>query len=264
MVRYLVSPCCTRSTSYLPQLLVVLVGVLWAPSSDAYTPDLRFPGRLFLDTADVAEWDKLLPLGIFHGVTTNPILLQRAGQPCVVPNLHVLASKALQYTEEFMCQAWGRSVEDLVQCGLELAEPSKKRIVVKVPVTAEGVQAANILIEEGVRVCLTACYDHKQALIATSVGAEYIAPYLGRMTEAGKDGAMECIKMQDIVVGMKGDTRILVASLRDAQTMVDLAAKGMETFTFSPEVARELFMEPLTIKAAADFEEAALRNSLMY
>jgi transaldolase len=84
------------------------------------------------------------------------------------------------------------------------------------------------------------------------------------MSEAGKDGQAECLKMQEIVLGMKGDTRILVASIRDAQTMVDLAAQGMETFTFSPEVARELFLEPLTIKAAKDFEEAAVRNSMMY
>lgn len=253
MVRHLLLSCITS------HLLLSSASVV-----NAYTSEFRGAGRLFLDTADVAEWDKLLPLGIFHGVTTNPILLQRAGQPCVIPNIHAMASKALQYTEEFMCQAWGRNVEDLVQCGLDLAAPSKKRIVIKVPVTAEGVQSARILIEEGVRVCLTACYDHKQALIATSVGAEYIAPYLGRMSEAGKDGQAECLKMQEIVLGMKGDTRILVASIRDAQTMVDLAAQGMETFTFSPEVARELFLEPLTIKAAKDFEEAAVRNSMMY
>jgi transaldolase len=256
MARHLWLLSCIASASHL--LLALSAGV------EAYSTEFRGGGRLFLDTADVAEWDDLLPLGIFHGVTTNPILLQRAGQPCVIPNLHAMASKALQYTEEFMCQAWGRSVEELVQCGLQLAEPSKKRIVVKVPVTVEGVQAARILIDEGVRVCLTACYDHKQAMIATSVGAEYIAPYLGRMTEAGKDGKAECFKMQEIVIGMQGDTRILVASIRDVQTMVDLAAKGMETFTFSPEVARELFAEPLTVKAAKDFEEAAIRNSMMY
>lgn len=247
-------------------LLVCISSMLAALGSvvRAYTAEFRGAGRLFLDTADIAEWDDLLPLGIFHGVTTNPILLQRANQPCVIPNLHAMASKALQYTEEFMCQAWGRSMEELVQCGLELSEPSKKRIVVKVPVTMEGVQAARILIEEGVRVCLTACYDHKQAIIATSVGAEYIAPYLGRMTEAGKDGKDECYKMQEIILGMQGGTRILVASIRDAQSMADLAAKGMETFTFSPEIARELFSEQLTIKAAKDFEDAAVRNSMLY
>ena len=98
-------------------------------------------------------------------------------------------------------------------------------------------------------------------MIASSVGAEYLAPYLGRMTDAGLDGSAECLKMQAITEGMKSDTRILVASIRNAQIMVDLAASGMETFTFSADVARELFVEPLTTEAAAVFEEAAEKGS---
>jgi transaldolase len=235
--------------------------LLLHPSVGAFSPEFRGDGRLFLDTADTKEWDELLPTGIFHGVTTNPILLERAGQPCTIENLNVMAAKALQMTDEFMCQSWGSTVEELVQCGMKLSQPARDRIVVKVPVTMEGVQAATKLIQAGVRVCLTACYHHKQAMIAASVGAEYIAPYLGRMTEAGKDGAEECLKMQEVAEGMNSEVRILVASIRDAQTMIDLAADGMETFTFAPSVARELFVEPLTAAAAKDFEDAAARNS---
>ena len=81
------------------------------------------------------------------------------------------------------------------------------------------------------------------------------------MTDAGRDGFNECLKMQQVIEGLQGDTRVLVASIRDCQTMVDLAAEGMETFTISPEVARELFVEPLTKEAAAAFEDAASRNN---
>eukprot|EP00429_Kryptoperidinium_foliaceum_P015530 CAMPEP_0176029756 /NCGR_PEP_ID=MMETSP0120_2-20121206/14627_1 /TAXON_ID=160619 /ORGANISM="Kryptoperidinium foliaceum, Strain CCMP 1326" /LENGTH=250 /DNA_ID=CAMNT_0017362987 /DNA_START=8 /DNA_END=760 /DNA_ORIENTATION=+ len=241
-----------------------IVTLLQSYISNAYTPQFRGENRLFLDTADIREWDKYLPTGAFYGVTTNPILLQRAGQPCALPNLHAMAETALSMSEEFMVQAWGPTVEDMIQCGLDLVEPSKERIVVKVPVTMDGVKAARVLIRSGIRVCLTACYDHKQAMVAASVGAEYIAPYLGRMSDLGKNGQDECYKMQEIVTGMQSETRILVASIRDAQTMADLAAKGMETFTFSPAVAHELFNEAMTIKAAQDFEEAASRNSILY
>jgi transaldolase len=196
-------------------------------------------------------------------VTTNPTLLERAGEKCTVANLHQMANKALQMgtVEEFMCQSWGSTAQEMYECGMALSAPARDRIVIKVPVTIAGVEAAKLLIQGGCRVCLTACYHHKQAFLAASVGAEYLAPYLGRMTDAGKDGSLECLKMQEITEDMTSETRILVASIRDAQTMVDLAAAGMETFTFSPEIARELFVEPLTTEAAAVFEEAASNNN---
>jgi transaldolase len=238
-------------------LFVALLPMLAA----AFVPELRGASRLFLDTADTTEWEELLPTGIFHGVTTNPTLLERAGEKCTVDNLNQMARQALEMTDEFMCQSWGSTAQEMYDCGMALSQPARDRIVIKVPVTMEGVQAASLLIQAGVRVCLTACYHHKQAMIAASVGAEYLAPYLGRMTDAGKDGNDECFKMQEITDGMQSPLRILVASIRDAQTMVDLAAGGMETFTFSPAVAREIFVEPLTTEAAAVFEESAANNS---
>ena len=83
-----------------------------------------------------------------------------------------------------------------------------------------------------------------------------------RMTDNGKDGFVECRRMQNIVDGLGSDTRILVASLRDAETLADLAVDGLDTFTFSPAVARMLFEEPLTDVAAAEFEEAASRGGM--
>lgn len=219
---------------------ILLQLYLLATTIHAFSPDYRGESRLFLDTADTKDWEELLPTGIFHGITTNPTLLERAGEKCTIENLHRMASKALQMTDEFMCQAWGSTAEDLYQCGMALSQPARDRIVIKVPVTQTGVQAASMLIQAGCRICLTACYNHKQALIASSVGAEYLAPYLGRMQDSGKDGVAECLKMQQISEGLKSHTRILVASIREPQTMVDLAAQGMETFTFSPDVARQL------------------------
>ncbi len=221
--------------------------------------------RLFLDTAVESEWNSLIPLGIFHGITTNPTLLERAGHVCSVPDVQALALRALSMTncDEFMCQSWGRTSDQMYANGLALSEVDRQRIVVKVPVTSEGTIAASKLIHAGVRVCLTACYASDQAVIAAGLGAEYIAPYLGRMTDNGKDGMEECRRMQSIVQGMRSSTRVLVASIRDVQSMTDLmttsTTNGMDTFTFSPDVARQLFMEELTEQAAADFEAAAQR-----
>lgn len=228
---------------------------------------MRGGGRLFLDTAVESEWESLLPLGIFHGVTTNPVLLERAGHPCTVPALQDLARRALSQIPEFMCQAWGETPQEMYSIGMALSQPDRDRIVIKVPVTAGGTEAASKLAKSGVRVCLTACYASHQALIAAGIGVEYLAPYLGRMTDSGKDGMRECRKMQEIVNGLgsggadgTSTTRILVASIRDVKSLEDLAIDGLDTFTFSPDVARALFLEPLTDKAATDFEEAAKRG----
>lgn len=231
------------------------------PPAHTFTPLHRGSSRFFLDTALTEEWDDLLPTGLFHGVTTNPTLLERASQPCTLPNLEKLADKALSMSNEFMCQAWGTTVDELVETGRALSAMSPPRVVVKVPITRMGLQAASRLIRDyQVRVCLTAGYHPKQALAAVAVGAEYLAPYLGRMTDAGKDGKEECLTMLDIVNGLQGETRILVASIRDADTLAELAAAGMETFTFSPNVARQLLYDPLTEQAAAEFEASVHEN----
>lgn len=222
----------------------------------------RGSNRLFLDTAIVSEWKALMPLGIFHGITTNPTLLERADHDCTLTSVQSLILEALSTIgcEEFMCQAWGSDAEEMYQIGMKLSEVDRKRVVVKVPVTLEGTKAASKLINSGVRVCLTACYSSDQAIIAAGLGAEYLAPYLGRMNDAGKDGIEECKRMQDIVDGMGSSTRIIVASIRDVKSMGDLMCHGMDTFTFSPDVARCLFREQLTIDAANDFEAAAKRG----
>ena len=241
---------------------LTIIWMLSLSMATAFSPIFRGNGRLFLDTADVREWDQFLPTGIFHGVTTNPTLLERAREPCTISNIHNLAGRALAYDEvnEFMCQAWGETPRDLVECGVALTDPDRERIVVKVPVTPVGVEAASRLVSMGRRVCLTACYSSKQAVLAAGVGAEYLAPYLGRMTDARRNGFEECRQMQQITKGLKSDTRILVASIRDVNELVNLAASGMETFTFSPTIARELFRDPLTDTAARDFEIAAVQN----
>jgi transaldolase len=171
------------SSSLKSAILIAIAFLLELPHSSSFTPPHRGDCRFFLDTADTFEWDDLLPTGMFHGVTTNPTILARANQPCTVSNLHSLAEKALSLTDEFMCQTWGSTAEQMYNNGMEISKMDRERIVIKVPVTAEGTKAATMLAEEGVRICLTACYNSKQALIAASMGVEYIAPYLGRYVE---------------------------------------------------------------------------------
>jgi transaldolase len=217
--------------------------------------------RLMLDSADEHKWEEWLPLGLFYGVTTNPLLLESAQVHCDVKTLTALAHKALGYgLSEVQLQAWGTTVEQYVQNGRRLAEIDA-RVVIKVPATKVGTAAAIKLIRLGIRVTLTGIYAVSQVLIAAAIGAEYAAPYLGRIHDSGRNGCEDLGAMQRSLNGTHSNTRLLVASIRRAEDMATLAAQGLNTFTFSTAIAQQLFDVPETIKAASAFEAAAQRQS---
>ena len=213
--------------------------------------------RLFLDTADKAAWRSWLPTGLFHGVTTNPTLLAAAGIPCDLGALAPLVEAAFGFgASEVQVQTFGRSPEALERNGRAIAALDP-RIVVKVPITREGIVTASRLSADGIRITLTAVYAAHQALTAAAIGADYAAPYLGRMNDAGRDGIAEIVAMREMTAASGSAMRILVASLRTPEDLARLAARGLDTFTFSPKVAAMLFADPLTEAAAEAFEVAA-------
>jgi len=211
--------------------------------------------RLFLDSADPQAWRQWLPSGLFRGITTNPTLLRRAGQPCSLEGLERLCGQALELgAQELHLQAWGA---DLMGCGRALAALAPGRIWVKLPITRAGADAARSLIAEGHAITFTACYEPAQVLLAAALGAEYIAPYLGRIGDLGCDGHGELVRMQRCVVGVGSPLRLLVASLRSPDDLARLAAEGLDSFTISPAIAAALFAVEPTKAAAAQFERAA-------
>jgi len=211
--------------------------------------------RLFLDTADPEAWEQWLPSGLFHGVTTNPTLLRRAGQPCDLASLQGLSLRALELgARELHLQAWG---DDLAGCGAALAAIAPGRIWVKLPITRSGTEAARLLTAAGVSITFTACYEPSQVLLAVALGADYLAPYLGRISDLGRDGHTELIRMQRCVDGLASPLRLLVASLRQPDDLARLAAEGLNTFTISPPIAEALFSCGATEAAAAQFERDA-------
>lgn len=214
--------------------------------------------RLFLDSADPRAWAEWLPTGLFHGVTTNPTLLRRAQIPCRLESLAALSRQALDLgCRELHLQAWGGDASALDSCGRALAALAPEQVVVKLPVHRPGALAAARLIDAAIPVTFTACYAVPQVLVAAALGASYIAPYLGRINDQGRDGAAELVAMHSCLRGCGSPVRLLVASLRRPEEMGQLAAEGLDTFTISPEVAAALVSCPETETAAARFERDA-------
>ncbi|WP_454301794.1 transaldolase family protein [Salana multivorans] len=125
---------------------------------------------------------------------------------------------------------------------------------IKVPATDVGFGVAATLAAQGTSVLVTAVYEAPQALYAASIGARYIAPYLGRLDDAGRDGAAEIGVMAELVAG--SGTEVLAASLRSPARIVDLARRGVTVCTAKPEVLRAAMVADASDAAAAAFEEA--------
>ncbi|MCP9775208.1 transaldolase family protein [Cyanobium sp. WAJ14-Wanaka] len=215
--------------------------------------------RLLLDSADPKAWRQWLPTGLFHGVTTNPSLLRRAGQSCTTANLAVLSRQAEEFgAQEIHLQAWGANQIAMAECGQALAAMVPGKILVKLPITALGAAVAQQLISQNrIPITFTACYEAPQVLLAAALGAHYIAPYLGRISDQGRDGHREVIGMQRCLDGLGSSLRLLVASLRQKEDLSRLAAEGLTTFTLSPDLAEALFSCQATEAAAAQFEQDA-------
>ncbi|CAG9461841.1 unnamed protein product [Pedinophyceae sp. YPF-701] len=201
-----------------------------------------------------------MPTGVWYGITTNPLILQRCGVKCNFETLKKLALDAHALgAEELQLQTWGESVEDMVGNGQLLGAMGvgDMEIVVKVPITARGLTAASRLIEEGVPITMTGVYAPHQVVAAAAVGASYAAPYLGRMNDAGRDGMVSCMQMQEIIDNAGSEMRLLVASVRNLREVTELAAHGCNTFTLGAAVAEAMYADPLTNAAAAEFEQCA-------
>lgn len=209
--------------------------------------------RLYADSADVDAVAPLLRGRIVRGVTTNPTILERAGRGVDdIPELYAAWRDA--GAEEIFFQSWGRDEATLERRARDILALGD-RAVVKVPATAVGFPVAARLAAEGHPVLLTAVYAVPQALAAAAAGIDYIAPYLGRLQDAGHDGVAVIAAMRRQCDG--SGTEVLAASLRDPAALVALREVGVTCFTAHPSVLAATLVDDASDAAAAVFEQAA-------
>lgn len=213
--------------------------------------------RLYVDSADIDRVGELLRDGLVSGVTTNPTILERGGR-----RLHELEDLYARWIDEgaseVFFQAWGADAVALRAAAERILEIGD-RIAVKVPATRDGFAIVGPLVEGGATVLVTAVYSAGQALAAAALGARYIAPYLGRLRDAGVDGTALIARMQELCAG--SDTDVLAASLRSPDDIVELRLAGVPYFTAAPDVILGLYQDDVSDRSAAEFEAAIGRIS---
>lgn len=212
--------------------------------------------RLFIDSATFADWDMARGRGWLHGVTTNPLIIQRAGQRVDIATAKALVAAAKERgLNEIQLQVTGENTAEMLASGWALRE-LWGRVTVKIPATIAGFETASVLCGEGAAVTITACYTAQQVMLAAAIGARYVAPYYGRMLEAGLDADQRLDAMLEIA-GRQKDLRVLVASIRSTEQLEALTRRGFDTFTLSAPIAAAFGQAAESDQAAADFMAAA-------
>ena len=219
--------------------------------------------RLYLDTANSVDWEDFMPTGAFYGITTNPLLTKKLGLNYGEIAWEEMVSKAAELgAKEFHVQIYGDAKRALsfAEHVYGLGQTSNIECVIKIPLTFEGISLAPKIKEFGAKILMTACYEPKQMITACALKADYVAPYVGRMIDAGLDAMANMQIIEKIA--RKNNCTPVVASLRNAKQMLEIAEMGHDCFTISPEVARDLFDSQLTEEASFAFETAATGNKI--
>ncbi len=197
--------------------------------------------KFFIDTADIQEIREIHSLGLIDGVTTNPSLIAKMGRGFseVVSEICSLVAGPVSL------ETVSRDAEGMVREGKELIRYGKN-VVVKVPLTAEGLKAVRILKEKGIKTNVTLCFTPVQALLAAKAGAAYISPFVGRLDDISQSG-MEIIgQIVKIYTNYQFSTEVLVASIRNPIHVLTAALMGAHVGTMPYAVIKQLTQHPLT------------------
>jgi transaldolase len=211
--------------------------------------------KFFIDSGHLPDMEPLVALGIIDGVTTNPSLLAKEkGDP-----REILKKICELVKGPVSAEVTTTTTQDMLKEGRELARIDP-HIVVKVPLTKDGIKACKALSGEGIKVNVTLCFSPAQAIVAAKVGATYISPFVGRLDDIATPG-MELIRdIVEIYGNYDFKTEILVASTRGPMHIVEAARMGADICTCPAAVIDSLFNHPLTDiglkKFLADWEKA--------
>ncbi|RMG48733.1 MAG: fructose-6-phosphate aldolase [Acidobacteria bacterium] len=197
--------------------------------------------KFFIDTADVGEIREAAALGVLDGVTTNPTLVAKTGRP-----FREVLDEILEIVDgPVSAEVTATDYEGMVAEARELAS-IHENIVVKIPITRDGLRAIRTCSRDGIRVNVTLCFNPMQAVMAAKAGAAYISPFVGRLDDIGHDG-MELIQQIRTIYDNYGfDTEILAASIRHPQHVVQAALIGADVATIPFNVIDKLLNHPLT------------------
>lgn len=205
--------------------------------------------KFFIDTANLDEIKEANELGMIDGVTTNPSLIAKESG---VDFKEHIANICAIVAGDVSAEVTALDTEGMLSEGRELAKIADN-VVIKVPLTLDGLKACRTFRAEGTKVNVTLCFSAAQALLAAKAGASYISPFIGRLDDIGQDG-MDLIRdIVQIYDNYGFATEVLAASIRHPMHIVDCALAGADVATIPFKVITQLVKHPLTDKGLEGF-----------
>ena len=197
--------------------------------------------KIFLDTANLAAIRKFNDMGLLDGITTNPSLLSKEGGD---PNSAMKEITSI-INGDVSLEVVGTEYSEMVKEGKRLHEYGKN-VVVKVPLTPDGLRACKTLSSAGIPVNVTLIFSPNQAILAAKSGAKYVSPFIGRLDDIGQDGMSLIREIKEIFSHYNYRTEILVASVRHPMHVVEAGKIGADVVTLPPAVLDKMLKHPLT------------------
>jgi len=198
--------------------------------------------KLFLDTAHLEHIKEIASWGVLDGITTNPTLLSKEGK--VDPKKHLQAICKMVPGVVSM-EVISTDLKGMLKEGREYSSWAEN-IIVKVPMTLDGLKAVETFRHEGIRTNVTLVFSANQALLAAKAGASLVSPFIGRLDDAGEDGMIVIEEIVQIFSNYDFDTEVLVASVRHPRHITEAAMIGADVATLPYEVFTKLVRHPLT------------------
>jgi transaldolase len=204
--------------------------------------------KIFIDSADIAEIKAVAELGVCDGVTTNPTLIAKSSldfQRVVEDILNTIPGPV-------SVEVIGAEASSMLKEADILARMDGN-IVIKLPLTPEGLKACRVLSHKGIKTNVTLCFQPAQALLAAKCGATYISPFIGRLDDVGEEGMKLIRDIKTIYQNYGFETKILAASIRHPMHVVEAALAGADVATLPYKVLMQLYEHPLTHKGLEQF-----------
>lgn len=197
--------------------------------------------KIFLDTANIEQIKEAASWGVVDGVTTNPTLIAKEGRD--------LKETILQISEiidgPISVEVLSEKAEDMVNEAKDFSAWAKN-IVIKIPMTQEGLKAVSLLKNQGIKTNVTLVFSTNQALLAAKAGATYVSPFVGRLDDNGWDGMSMVWEITDLFEQYGFDTELIVASIRHPLHVIESAQAGAHIATVPLEVLKKMLKHPLT------------------
>ncbi|MBA3977236.1 MAG: fructose-6-phosphate aldolase [Nitrosopumilus sp.] len=199
--------------------------------------------KIFLDTANFESIQKYMELGIVDGITTNPSLLFKENSDPIDAMKKIVKLVEGPVSLEVVATDFSEIMDE----SLKLAGYGDN-VVVKVPMTVDGLKAVNALTKKNIKTNVTLIFSANQALLASKAGATYVSPFIGRLDDIGHDGLSLISDIVQIFSGYDFSTQVLVASIRHPIHVIESAKLGADVVTLPPEILEKMIHHTLTDK----------------